>query len=194
MSEVRLEHESESVNLVRRIREREALAGQELVNRYQKAVRAVIARIVVDKSEADDVFQETFRKVFEKIQHDKLDDPERLPGFIASIAKYSAIEHIRGIRKRQKAEVNQKDVLLFDLAADQFEQLNQKERVEIIRDLIGELKSERDKILLRRFYINEEDKEQLCAELGLDSDQFNNVLHRARERYKKLFLTRVGKL
>lgn len=45
-----------------------------------------------------------------------------------------------------------------------------------MRQLIRELPTERDRQLLLRFYVTEEDKESLCADLGLDSLHFNRVL------------------
>jgi RNA polymerase sigma-70 factor (ECF subfamily) len=47
--------------------------------------------------------------------------------------------------------------------------------------------NERDIQVLYRFYIADEDKEEVCAELGLSSLHFNLVLHRARERFKELY-------
>jgi DNA-directed RNA polymerase specialized sigma24 family protein len=41
--------------------------------------------------------------------------------------------------------------------------------------------------VLYRFYLADDDKEEICAELGVSSLHFNQILCRARERYKKLF-------
>jgi RNA polymerase sigma-70 factor (ECF subfamily) len=56
--------------------------------------------------------------------------------------------------------------------------------------VIDELPTDRDRQLLFRFYIAEDDKERICADLGLTSLHFNRVLHRARERYKELYESR----
>jgi hypothetical protein len=55
------------------------------------------------------------------------------------------------------------------------------------------LGNERDREILLRFYIAEEDKDRIAADHGLTSLQLNRVLHRARQRYKELFLERTGK-
>lgn len=39
----------------------------------------------------------------------------------------------------------------------------------------------------RRFYLGQEDKDALCAELGVDRLQFNRIVHRARERFRELW-------
>jgi RNA polymerase sigma-70 factor (ECF subfamily) len=55
-----------------------------------------------------------------------------------------------------------------------------------VRRLIGELDTDRDRQILYRFYIAEEDKERICADLELSSLHFNRVLFRARQRFKEL--------
>jgi RNA polymerase sigma-70 factor (ECF subfamily) len=56
-----------------------------------------------------------------------------------------------------------------------------------VRKVLGELKSERDRQVLFRFYVAEEEKEKICASLGLTSLHFNRVLFRARERFRELY-------
>jgi DNA-directed RNA polymerase specialized sigma24 family protein len=61
-----------------------------------------------------------------------------------------------------------------------------------VRRVIQELGTSRDRDILLRFYIAEEDKERISADFGLSSLQFNRVLHRARERYREIYLERAG--
>ncbi len=61
-----------------------------------------------------------------------------------------------------------------------------------VRQVIGELKTERDRQLLLRFYLAEDDKEQICSDLGLSSLHFNRVLFRARQRFKVLLEQTAG--
>jgi DNA-directed RNA polymerase specialized sigma24 family protein len=61
-----------------------------------------------------------------------------------------------------------------------------------VRQVIQELGTSRDRDILLRFYIAEEDKERISADFGLSSLQFNRVLHRARERYREILLERTA--
>lgn len=61
-----------------------------------------------------------------------------------------------------------------------------------MRQVIQDLGTSRDRDILLRFYIAEEDKDRISADFGLSSLQFNRVLHRARERYRALYLERAG--
>ena len=44
----------------------------------------------------------------------------------------------------------------------------------------------RDREILVRFYLQEEEKDAICRDLALEADQFDKVLHRARARLKEL--------
>ena len=61
------------------------------------------------------------------------------------------------------------------------------ERSRLVRDLVGQLEVERDRQIILRFYLTEEDKASICEDLGLSSLHFNRVLHRARQRYRQLY-------
>jgi RNA polymerase sigma-70 factor (ECF subfamily) len=76
--------------------------------------------------------------------------------------------------------------LIPESAPSQLDRLLLKEKTKMIRKLLQEM-SERDRQILYRFYIAEEDKDRICADLPLSSLHFNRVLHRARERYRDLY-------
>jgi len=78
-------------------------------------------------------------------------------------------------------------------APSQLQSVLVDEEAEMVRRLIGELPTDRDRQLLLRFYVGEEDKERICADLGLDSLHFNRVLFRARQRFKELLERSTGR-
>jgi RNA polymerase sigma-70 factor (ECF subfamily) len=55
-----------------------------------------------------------------------------------------------------------------------------------VKDIIRGMGSQRDRTILVRFYLNEEDKEIICRDLKLTPMQFARVLHRARGRLRQL--------
>jgi RNA polymerase sigma-70 factor, ECF subfamily len=170
----------------------DAAAEEELFSRCKDGVAIIIGRIVHNESATEDLSQETFRIALEKIRDGDVREPERLPGFICGVARNIAIEHIRRTRRRASREEVGDAEQLHDPRPDQFEQLRQKERAEIIRQTISELKVERDREVLSRYYIAEEDKDRICADLGLTHKQFNSVVFRALKRYKELYIKRFG--
>ena len=55
-----------------------------------------------------------------------------------------------------------------------------------VKRILQELRTPRDRELLTRFYLQDQDKDAICRDLSLDTDQFDKVLHRARGRLKEL--------
>jgi RNA polymerase sigma-70 factor (ECF subfamily) len=62
-----------------------------------------------------------------------------------------------------------------------------EERTSIVRRILGEL-PERDRELLRRVLLEEEDKDLVCRELQIDRNYLRVLLHRARLRFKAQLL------
>jgi RNA polymerase sigma-70 factor, ECF subfamily len=190
VSVVRVNNEAE---LVRRIVAGDSHAEEEVVHRYKEGVSVIIGRIVQNRSATEDISQETFKITIEKMRRGDVREPERLSGFICGVARNLAIDHVRRVRK----STNQEDVGITehvsDPTPDPYEQLWRKERARIVRGIINELRVKRDRDVILRYYIAEEDKEQICADLGLSREQFNGVIFRALKRYKELYEKLVGK-
>jgi RNA polymerase sigma-70 factor (ECF subfamily) len=133
--------------------------------------------------------------VIEKLRRGELREPAKLPGFLAQIARSLAIEHYRKAQRRKTDPDSDAIAEVADVSgggSGPLAELLTREDAGLVRRVIGELGTERDREILLRFYIAEEDKERIQADLGLSSLQFNRVLHRARERYRDLYLERAG--
>ena len=172
--------------LVRRIRAGDAAAESELVSRYGRGVTILIHRASSDASAVDDLYQQTFQIALEKIRRGDLREPERLSGFICSLARNLVIDHFRKAAAR-RFPGSAEGSLAADPAPGPLESLLRVEKASIVRRVLAELPSERDREILFRFYITEEEKESICRDLGLTSLHFNRVLFRARERYRELY-------
>jgi RNA polymerase sigma-70 factor (ECF subfamily) len=173
-------------DLVRRILAGERRAEDELVDRYSRGVSIIVRRITRDPALAEDICQETFRLVLEKVRRGDVREAEKLSGFICSLARNLAIDYFRQASRRETAEDVESSRPLSDPAPDQLSVLLQREKAHAIRQVLQELKPARDREILFRFYIAEEDKEKICADLALSSLHFNRVLYRARERFREL--------
>ena len=168
-------------------------AEEELFRRYKDGVAIIISRIVHNEAVTEDLSQDTFRISLEKIRDGDLREPERLSGFVCGVARNLAHTYVRKTRRLTNSEEALDAEQIRDPQPDQYEQLWRKERAEIVRQLIDEIKVERDREVLFRHFIAEEDKDQICAEMGLSSPQFNSVIFRALRRYKELYIKRIGK-
>ena len=179
---------------VRRVTGGDEGAEAELVRRYKDGIAIIIQRIVNNQSEAEDLSQETIRVVLEKVRKREVREPEKLSGFICGVARNLAIDSARKMRRAASQRDSSGAGLIRDPRPDQYEQLWRKEGAEMVRQTIDELKGERDREVLFRYYIAEEDKGRICGDLGLTSQQFNSVIFRALKLYKELYLKRFGEL
>jgi RNA polymerase sigma-70 factor, ECF subfamily len=175
-----------NATLVARIRAREDEAAAALVQRFGRGVSVILRRVVREKAAVDDLYQDTFRLTIEKIRRGDPRDPDRLPGFVASLARNLAIDHLRRRARRRVEDVEAAEAFA-DPSPSPLDRLLDRERATLARQVIDGLGSDRDREVLYRFYIAEEDKEVICRQLALTSLHFNRVLHRARQRYRELF-------
>jgi len=173
-------------DLVRRILAGDRQAEDELVERYSRGVEIIIRRLAGDGA-IDDLYQETFRIVLEKLRKGALREPEKLSGFVCGVARNLVIEHFRQIRRQESLSESEEAAVLLPTMPDQLTELLRKERAAHVRQILSEMRNERDAQVLFRFYIAEDEKERICADLELSSLHFNRVLHRARARYRELY-------
>jgi RNA polymerase sigma-70 factor (ECF subfamily) len=178
---------SAEADLVRRIIAGDSRAEEDLVQRYSRGVAIIIRREAGNSAVVDDLHQETFRIVLQKIRQGDVREPEKLSGFIASLARNLVIGHFRRTSREQSLDDEGGGLNVPVQAPTQFGQLQQKELAAIVRRVIDEMKSERDRQVLFRMYIAEDEKKKICLDLGLSSLHFNRVLFRARERFKELY-------
>jgi RNA polymerase sigma-70 factor, ECF subfamily len=189
---VRVTNETDLTELVRRVASGDAHAEEEVVRRYKQGISIIVSRIVQTHPINEDICQETFRITLEKMRREEIREPERISGFICGVARNLAIDYVRKLRKLTNLEEIGMAEQVPDPKPDQFEQLWRKERTAIVRQVINELKVKRDRDIIYRHYIAEEDKDQICADLGLPRDQFNRVIFRALKRYKELYIKMAG--
>lgn len=180
-----------AADLAGRIASGDPAAEAELVERYSRGVFFMLRHTTGDFALAEDLHQETFRIVLERLRGPGLADPGRLAGFLQRTARNLSIGEYRKQARRPTDALDELEPPA-DPAPGQLSQAVLDEEAAVVRRLIGELRGDRDRQVLYRFYIAEEPKQQICDELGLSSLHFNRVLHRARQRFKDLF-EREGK-
>ncbi len=177
------------VSLVNRIIAGDREAEAELVKHFQPAVLNIIRR-ATNNSMIEDFAQDTLLLVIVKIRNGELKHPDSLGAFIIRVAKNHVIEQMRKIRRRPSEDLEQAEQVR-DTAPTALDQLQRSERRKRIRNLIYKL-NPRYRELLLRYYINEEPKEIICADLRMTSKQFDGVLHRARNSYRTIYLEHEG--
>lgn len=177
---------SEPAELVRRILGGDRDAEAQVVERYSRGVRFLLLQLTNDPSRADDLHQETFRLVVEKVRAGELREPAKLPAFIRQLARNLFIGEYRKKAKEPVAQPADDEVLGPPAPSPSpLVRLLQRENARIVRLVLEVLEPPRDREILFRFFIAEHEKADICADFGLTSLHFNRVLHRARQRLKE---------
>ena len=184
-----------AIDLARRIAAGDREAEGELVRRYSRGVLFHLRRMSRDPAESDDLHQETFRVVIERLRREELADPSRLAAFTLRTARnlFLMAQRKRVRRGEDRDETDREGELddPADPAPGQLAEVLREETVARVHAVLRELPTARDRAVLLRFYVAEEDKERICADLGLSSLHFNRVLFRARQRLRELLLAQA---
>jgi RNA polymerase sigma-70 factor (ECF subfamily) len=166
--------------------EERAGSESEMVERYSRGLGYLLVRQIGDEERARDLLQETFCIAIEKLRTTELENPERLAGYLRGIAARVALNAGR-CRKRQPAGLDHAAVAaLPDHERRQFQRVASEETQAAVHKILQSMPVERDRELLIRFYVYDQDKDEICRELGLNSRHFNRVLYRAKNRFRKL--------
>lgn len=170
-------------DLVTRIAGGDRAAEAEFVHRFERGVRVLIRRHCRPGDPVvDDLVQDVLTGVIERLRAGAIRDATALPGYVQAAAVYATNAEYRQRRPTLS------DASIHDLpdAENPSTHLAATQLSALLRTLLAEMPVERDREVLTRFYLLEEDREQVCRSLGIDPAHFHRVTFRARERFRSL--------
>jgi RNA polymerase sigma-70 factor (ECF subfamily) len=179
-----------AADLVRRIEAGDAAAEAELVSRYARGIAVIVSHACHDRGAVDDLCQETFRIAIERLRRREVREPARLSGFISSLARNLAIEHGRRQARQERLADRPEPPTLHEAPnthESPLDTLQRDEHAALVRQVLAELPTPRDRLLLFRYYIAEHEREDICRDLGITRIHFHRVLFRARTRFRELY-------
>jgi RNA polymerase sigma-70 factor, ECF subfamily len=148
-------------------------------------LRALILRRVRDPELAADIIQDAAVTTLEKLKSGEIAHPELVGGYLYRVA----INHLRNYRRKDRSELSSPEELeKLRTAVDDpdWERVARGQWGAAARRLLEELPGARDRELLLRFYLYDEDKGRICRALQLSEEHFNRVIFRARLRFREL--------
>jgi RNA polymerase sigma-70 factor, ECF subfamily len=157
-----------------------------LMNRYQHRLYRYLLRIVSQQSTAEDLFQQTWLRVMERIQ--KYDPQRSFEGWLFSVAHNLAIDFLRRRQPQILDEPAFPGESLIELAKSEdtgaLNHLLSRERTELILKAIEDLPPAFREIITLRF--EEEMKlEEISTALALPMGTVKTRLHRALKALKQ---------
>ena len=167
------QNRSMAAELAQRIRQGDPAAEADFIERYSRGLLYLLRRMTRSFELAEDLHQEVFRVALERLRGRGIDDPEKLGEFLNGIARNLFFTELRR-QARYGAETLDAFAEPVAPQGSPMHDLLAEERTQLIQKLLDDLPSERDRQLLFRFYIAEEEKETICIDLGLSSSHFTS--------------------
>ncbi len=157
-----------------------------LVERYWERIRLFATRRLGDTSAADDVAQETIRRVVDALRAGRVNDLDALPGFVFQTARHICQQQARSATREARAfERLSSSTSEAGEQPDALAALISSERREEVRRALARLgDAERD--LLCALYYAQAEPAELAARLGISDGALRVRKHRALKRLAEL--------
>ena len=144
-------------NLIKQYLSGDEYALNQLVNRHKTKIISFIFSKVRDKSQADDIFQETFFKVIRTLKSGKYNEEGKFLPWVMRIAYNLSMDYFRYNKKSRLVRSNDQ-FNIFDLIKDGEESKEHKmiqDRILIdLKNIIDKLPVNQQKVLQLRYYSN----------------------------------------
>lgn len=178
-------------DLVRRIQSGDPSAETELVARFSHGLLLMLRQLARNPALADDLHQETLALVLQKVRRGEVREPERLAAFIRSTARNLFIAGRRKEARYSPIDEDQEpggpERVFVDRGPAPSDRVLAEQEARRVRQLLGELRYDRDRQVLIRFYLSDQAKETICEDLEIEPERFNQILFRARERLREIW-------
>lgn len=162
-----------------------------LYAKFSTGLRYFLIR-TTGRQDVEDRLHDVFLVVIKAIQGGSLREPDRLAGFIRTVAQRSCAEYIDALMKsRSREQDSEESCELRDKQLSIEAKLFVEERASLMRDALAQL-SARDRDILERFYLLEQSAEQICEDMALTETQFRLCKSRAKARLGEIGRKRLN--
>ena len=178
---------NDDVALIQRILAGDESAFECLIRKYQKQVHAIAFRKVGDFQTAEDITQETFLQVYQKLA--TLNDPAKFSGWLYAIVNHLCIAWHR---KNRLHTESMQEIYISEIETDAYSQYVAVEHAKttaeaqraLVRKLLTKLK-ESDREVITLHYFEDMTSSEIGDLLGVSENTIKSRLHRARQQLKR---------
>jgi RNA polymerase sigma-70 factor, ECF subfamily len=175
---------------VERLRDGDPPTQDHFVSYFDQLLRIKLRARMLASDTVDELRQETFTRVIAALRKQGgVREPERFGAFVNSICNNVLLEFYRSRSRTQPLE----DVHLqsTDRVLDVEGMQVTREACEHIRRVLRDL-PKKDQNVLRAIFLEEKDKDDVCRTFGVDRDYLRVLVHRAKDKFKALYLKGPG--
>ena len=178
---------SDDVAIIRRVLAGDEAAFAELVNKYQKPVHTLAWRKIGDFHIAEDITQDTFLNVYQKLS--TLKDPNQFSGWLYVITANLCATWLRKKRiqtqplEDTETTMIQEDAYSRHVTEERSKTASESQR-EVVKQLLAKLK-ESERTVMTLHYLGEMTVAEISRFLGVSASTIKSRLRRARNRLKE---------
>ena len=137
----------------------------------------------------EDIRQETLLRVLQILRNKGgVDHPERFGAFVSGVCNNVLMEMVRADLRHDRLESAVDPV---DETVNLDAPLVTRQRQQQVENVLQEL-PEKDRELLRMFFLEERDKGEICKRFQVSEDYLRVLLYRAKSRFRTTYFKSVG--
>lgn len=175
---------------VRRLRAGDAAMEEHFVDYFGRLLTIKLRARGVPPATACDLTQETFLRALRTLRAPAgIRNPEGLGAFVNATCNNVLFEQYRSGSRYQALDETYADQPSND--PDILDVLVNNENRAEVREVLDALPT-KDGAILRAIFVDEQPKDEICAEFGIKRDYLRVLLHRAKEQFRRRFLERRG--
>lgn len=133
----------------------------------------------------DDLVQEALILIIARWRQGEIVDPQQQVAFAHTTALHLASNATRTENRRRRLSGEYAHGVEAQFEPSPEDRLQQRELLEAVRAVVADMPNQRDRHLLCAYYLEEQPKQEICRDLGLEARHFDRVLHRARARLRE---------
>jgi RNA polymerase sigma factor (sigma-70 family) len=168
--------------------ERQAL--REFIKRYERLVSHMVARLVDDKSDREEICQDIFMKAYQKLG--EFNFQSKLSTWVATIAYRHGVNHLRKQKMKFSDLPIESDGCVFAESESLETKIEDKDIQEIIFKNIDRLPAQY-KVVLTLYHLDGMNYEEIGQATGMPEGTVKNYLFRARNLLKESVKKFLGK-
>lgn len=195
---MKYDSKSEDIQLITSAKNGDQTAYEKLMKKYKPLISNLVARIIKQTDDVEDLTQETFIKAFQSLE--RFDNQFSFSTWLFKIASNNCVDYFR--KKKLKTfsidkEINTPDEEMYfeipdtDLMPDK--KIVDLERKQIIAEAIANLPEKYRKVILLR-HSEMKEYEEIAEELNLPLGTVKAHIFRARELLNKFLKSKLGGL
>lgn len=169
---------------VERLRGGDPSTEQHFVAYFDQLLRIKLRARMFASETVEDLRQETYIRVLVTLRKDGVRQPERFGAFVNGICNHVIQEFYRSTSRTSPWDDSYLE--MPDHAVDTEGSLITRQMKERVHEVIEGL-PKKDRDLLRAYFLEEKEKDEVCSQFGVDRDYFRVLLHRAKDKFRVLY-------